>query len=90
MLRYHVYTFYKCKIPLPMKLKNYVYLFFSSDFLLVQHSQMLEEEDDCQSVVVLLLPIQFTWRILHIKPNYESICRGTFCFQRHLGKTLSR
>lgn len=78
MLRYHVDTVYNCKIPLLMRFKDYVYsyLFFSSNFLLVQHSQMLKEEDDSQSVVVLLLPIQFTWHILQ-KHNYESVCRGT-------------
>lgn len=36
------------------------HLFFNSDCLLVQHSQMLKEEDDCQLVIRLLLPSTFT------------------------------
>lgn len=43
----------------------YSYLLFNTDFLLVQHRKMLKEENNWQSVVLLLLPVTFTWSILH-------------------------
>lgn len=42
----------------------YSYLLLSSDLVVVQHSKMLKEENNWQSVVLLLLPITFTWYIL--------------------------
>lgn len=53
------------------------HLFFNSDCLLVQNSQMLKEEDDCQLVIRLLLPITFTQAHTVSKVAWQNSFRKT-------------